>query len=53
MQDVENVGEIEYLLRLASEQAISVIEDEMDSMRQEEKTVTLESLSNQIKRDSN
>ena len=50
MQDVENVGEIEYLLRLASEQAISVIEDEMDSMRQEEKTVTLESLSNQIKR---
>ena len=37
MQDVENVGEIDCLLREASEQAISVIEDEMDSMRQEER----------------
>ena len=36
MQDVENVGEIEYLLRLASEQAVTVIEDEMDAMRQKE-----------------
>ena len=37
MQDVENVGEIEYLLRLASEQAVTVIEDEMDAMRPERK----------------
>ena len=50
MQDVENVGEIEYLLRLASEQAITVIEDEMDAMRQQEKTIKLDALENQIKR---
>jgi uncharacterized protein len=50
MQDVENVGEIEYLLRLSSEQAISVIEDEMDAMRQQDKTIKLDALENQIKR---
>lgn len=50
MQDVENVGEIEYLLRLASEQAVTVIEDEMDAMRQNEKTIKLDALENQIKR---
>jgi len=50
MQDVENVGEIEYLLRLASEQAITVIEDEMDAMRQQDKSVKLDALENQIKR---
>lgn len=50
LQDIENVGEIEYLLRLSSEQAISVIEDEMDAMRHQEKTITLDALENQIKR---
>ena len=49
MQDVENVAEIEYLLRLASEQAISVIEDEMDALRQQEKLTKLDTLENQIK----
>ena len=49
MQDVENVAEVEYLLRLASEQAISVIEDEMDALRQQDKLTKLDTLENQIK----
>ena len=50
LQDIENVGEIEYLLRLSSEQAISVIEDEMDAMRLQGTTIKLDTLENQIKR---
>jgi DNA helicase HerA-like ATPase len=48
MQDVENASEIEYLLRLSSEQAVAVMEDEMEAMQAAGGTVTLDNLENRI-----
>jgi len=49
LQDVENVAEIEYLLRLSSEQAATVLDDEMEAMKSNDVPVTLDRLEGKIK----
>ena len=44
LQDVENIGEVEYLLRLASEKAVTVLEDEMDTMQSSNERVRLDKI---------
>ena len=49
LQDVDHISEVEYLLRLASEQAVTVLEDEMESMKANKRTITLDRLSAKLK----
>jgi len=49
MQDVDNIAEVEYLLRLSSEQAVTVLEDEIEAMKAEKKTITLSNLEGKLR----
>ena len=44
MQDIESVDEIEYLLRLSSEQAPMLIEDVMDDLREKNRNASIENI---------
>ncbi len=48
VQDIEDISEIEYLLRLSSEQAVIVLEDEMEYLIESGRYPTLERLDNRI-----
>lgn len=50
LQDISNSIEIEYLLRLSSEQAITVIDDEIEAMKDEQLDVTINQLEARINR---
>ena len=50
LNDIEHVEELEYLLRLASEQAVIVLEDEMETMKNDNRKVTLDRLNGQLQR---
>ena len=49
LQDIENVAEVEYLLRLSSEQG-TVLEDEIDAMKNAKIPITLDKLEGQLKK---
>ena len=50
LQDVDHIGEIEYLLRLSSEQAVLVLEDEMENIASSNNQVTRDRLTGALKR---
>ena len=50
LDDIEHIEELEYLLRLNSEQAVIVLEDEMEAMKIDNRKVTLDRLKGQLER---
>ena len=48
LQDIDDISEVEYLLRLASEQAITVLEDEMDFYKSKDVPSTLDRLTSRL-----
>ena len=49
LQDIEDISEVEYLLRLASEQAVTVLEDEMEFYKSKSLPSTLDRLTGRLK----